>query len=99
MPKPKYITDARRKLLLQAATAAKLRYWDALKKLENAMVQILDDGQLIDHDKLSDRQSEAIDEHISVIAAGLDDPDDAFLHITDEHMTDLIDILERPSVK
>jgi hypothetical protein len=50
---------------LRAVVAAKLAYWDAIRKLEQSLAAPGDD--------LSDKDSDTLEDFISVLASGLND--------------------------
>ncbi len=58
--------------LLRSAVAAKARYWDAMVSLEKA---------LLEGKETTDGQSDRMTQEIENLAAGLDDPEDAFKSI------------------
>lgn len=63
--------------LLQEATAARVRYWDAAKELENALGYV---------DDIPDRVSDAIFEGIGTLGSGLDTPEDAYTEMDQSHV-------------
>ena len=65
--------------LLQYAVAAKLRYWDANRVLEQALCD----------DDIPDRHANAIESHIEFLAAGLNEPEDAYTNVDESHLKDL----------
>jgi hypothetical protein len=59
------------RIKLAAAVAAKLRYWAAIRELEQLLVEPYT------FENLDDDQSEALNDYIGELCFGIDDPDSA----------------------
>ncbi|MDO8414783.1 MAG: hypothetical protein Q7S87_01080 [Agitococcus sp.] len=68
-------TPQEKLVLLQQTVAAKMQYWDALHKLETALVS----------DGFSDKANDSVIDEISSFAAGLDSTDQVNM-ITLDHL-------------
>ncbi|VVE17280.1 MULTISPECIES: hypothetical protein [Pandoraea] len=72
--------------LLQEVVAAQMRLWDARLALEKATAH---DGAY------SDRTDEAVLEEVNWLAAGLNDADEAYTHVADEHLQKVLSVTNR----
>jgi hypothetical protein len=72
------------RIKLAAAVAAKLRWWAALRELEEVTTRTY---------AFTDDQNEAIIEQIDCLAGGIDDPDSALACIDDAAVEDTLTLI------